>query len=193
LPVSEEIPERFAVIKHLRPNSKVLEIGANKGGVSSLIASILNNSLDLVSVEPLQSTCEGLQELGIILGKKFTTFCGVVRGRNSGFVECSGEKNSYATCVSSTAESKTENLTIDELEKRYAIIFDTVIIDCEGCYESFLDDILNHYSIKQIQIEWDGVFYEEYILKHGFTLTAIYVHSNITKGVRVYDRIYDCN
>jgi FkbM family methyltransferase len=193
LPPSDEVPERMAVLKHMHPDSKVLEIGANKGGVSSLIASKLKNPLHLVAVEPIDSTCEGLKELGTRLNKRFNIFNGVLRGENSNYVECTGQKDSYATCKVSTAESKTQNLTLDEIEKKFQLVFDTVIIDCEGCYESFLHDVVNHYSIKQIQIEWDGTFYEEYILRHGFVLSAVYVHKSIAKGVRVYDRIYECS
>lgn len=189
LPPSEELPERMAVLKHLNPQAKVLEIGANKGGVSSLIASMLETSANLVSVEPILSTCQGLEILGKDLGKPFQVFCGVLRGNSSSYVECSGEKDSYAKCVASTSSSKTKNLTIDELETRYGIKFDTIVIDCEGCYVSFLQDILDHKSIRQIQIEWDGPFQEKKILDNGFKLTATYNHHILPKGVRVYDRI----
>jgi FkbM family methyltransferase len=188
LPYSEEIPERMAVLKHLNPQAGVLEVGANKGGVSSMIASVLHDPNNLVAVEPIQSTCDGLIDLGNQLGKKFQVFCGVVRGINSNFLECKGNMNSYAVCTASTESSPTENLTIDEIEQRFNILFDTVVIDCEGCYSSFLHDILNKPAIKQIQIEWDGEFLEQTILDSGFTLVATYAHVCLPKGVRVYDR-----
>ena len=193
LPESEEIPERFAVLKHLNPKSKVLEVGANKGGVSSLIALVLEDPSNLVSVEPIESTCEGLRNLGTQLGKEFRVFCGVVRGNNSKYVQCTGSKDSYAVCRDSTEASLTKNLTLDELEVRFNITFDTVVIDCEGCYVSFLQDILSRNTIKQIQIEWDGKFLEDEILTNsGFSLTARYIHHVLPLGVRVYDRLYTC-
>lgn len=189
LPPSEELPERMAVLKHLNPQARVLEIGANKGGVSSLIASVLETSTNLVAVEPILSTCQGLEDLGKQMGKPFNVFCGVLRGKSSSFVECSGQKDSYAKCIPSTELSKTENLTLDQLEIKYGLTFDTIVIDCEGCYSSFLQDILDRKSIQQIQIEWDGPFQEKQIIENGFKLIAKYNHHILPMGVRVYERI----
>jgi hypothetical protein len=189
LPPSEEIPERLAVVRHLNPQSKVLEIGANKGGVSATIASVLDDSKNLVSVEPIQSTCEGLKDVGLKIGKPFRIFCGVLRGESAEYITCDGEKNSFATCVTSSKETtETINLTFKEIEELFSIQFDTVVIDCEGCYTHFLQDIVQNENIKQIQIEWDGEFKEEEILKNGFSLLANYYHIDLPKGVRVYER-----
>jgi hypothetical protein len=151
---------------------------------------VLNDSNNLVAVEPIKSTCDGLLSLGQKLKKPFRVFCGVLRGTSSEFLQCKGEKNSYAHCSSAKQNTTTtENLTIYQLQERFNIQFDTIIIDCEGCYTSFIEDILNLKQIKQIQIEWDGVFLENDILRAGFKCTAIYQHVCLPKGIRVYDRI----
>jgi len=189
LPRSSEIGERMAVLKHLNSSSKVLEVGANIGGVSSIIASILDDSKNLISIEPIQGTCDNLQKLGQNLKKPFNVFCGVLRGQNAEFLECHGKPNSYAKCHTLSKQStKTENLTLNEIQTRYNINFNTIIIDCEGCYTSFINDILSNYTITQIQIEWDGPFLENQILNAGFVCTGIYKHADLSKGVRVYDR-----
>lgn len=187
LPQSGECGERMAVLKHLDPNAKVLEIGANIGGVSSLIAAVLNDPNNLIAVEPIESTCEGLCELGKSLNTPFRTFAGVIQGEGKPKLNCTGSKNSYAHCVESD-NPKTENLSIDEIEKKFNITFTTVIIDCEGCYTSFLSDILKKPSITQIQIEWDGPMMESDILLNGFECVAIYQHCCLEHGVRVYNR-----
>ena len=187
LPDSDECGERMGVLEHLDPRARVLEIGANRGGVSSLIAAILHDSNNLVAVEPIASTCEGLQQLGNSLRTPFRTFAGVVKGAGKPDVDCTGEKNSYARCVPCECPA-TENLTIDELEKRFDIEFTALVVDCEGCFTSFLPDALQKRSIVQINIEWDGPFMEKEILDAGFVHVATYQHCGLPNGVRVYNR-----
>jgi len=187
LPDSEEVAERMGVMEHLSPDAVVLEIGASVGGVSSIIAAKLKNSQNLVAVEPHKETCDGLQQLGARLGTPFHTFAGVVRGDEAPMVNCTGAKNDYVTCVE-CPNPETENLTVAQIEQRYGLTFDTVVIDCEGCYMNLFPTLLCNLLIKQIQIEWDGRFMEKELFEAGFRLVATYKHIYVANGVRVYNR-----
>jgi hypothetical protein len=178
LPDSEEVSERMAIIDHLRPG-RVLEIGGNVGGVSSLIHAMGN---DLVVVEPSKYSCAHLRTLVPHV------FEGVVRGEGDKLLQCETKSlGEYCVCKESNHPT-TKNATIADLEAKFGK-FQSVVIDCEGCYTSLLPDILGSASIKQIQIEWDGPFLEEAILRSGYVLSGAYEHVNVEYGVRVYDKV----
>ena len=187
IPESGEVSERAAVLDHISPNDVVLEIGANVGGVSSLISSILTNSRNLVSVDPLLKNCNHLVTLGTQLGSPFNVFCGVVKGQQP--LQCTGLQvlGAYVNCKPCDTPS-TVNFTINEIQELYKLEFTAVVIDCEGCYKYIFPQIFELNSIKQIQIEWDGDFLEDDVLKAGFTLEETYYHQFLSKGVRVYKR-----
>jgi hypothetical protein len=188
LPQSFEVSERAAVLEHINRKDVVLEIGANVGGVSALLASILESPKNLVSIDPLAANCSHLLELGRSLKKEFNVFHGVVRGPQQ--IDCRGideRAGSYCECSPSNSPL-TENLTIEDIEKRFNLNFTAAVIDCEGCYEKLMPQILSIRSLSQIQIEWDGKFMEDEILGAGFKLSATYLHKHLKRGVRVYKR-----
>lgn len=191
IPDSDEVAERLAVLEHISSSDRVLEIGANIGGVSSLLASILDTPSHLLSVDPLRANCEHLKTLGESIDKPFNVFCGVVKGLQD--IDCIGPNKigSYVKCFprKSGESQKTINLSVKDLERKFSIQFTAVVIDCEGCYEYILPQILSSNSIKQIQIEWDGKFLEQDVLKSGFTLIKNYLHEHLERGVSVYKRV----
>ena len=60
-----EAVERIVVLNHISPDDVVLEIGANIGGVSTLLASMLSDPKRLISVDPHQGNCTFLKNEGI--------------------------------------------------------------------------------------------------------------------------------
>ena len=191
IPESLEAAERMAVMNHISSDDVVLEIGANIGGVSTLLASMLSNPNHLVSVDPHQGNCTFLKKEGMRIGKPFNVFHGVVKGPT--LLSCTGSTTvgSYVhcePCINSTNVNETENLSILQLEERYRLQFTAVVIDCEGCYESLMPQILAHHSIRQIQIEWDGTFMEKDIINAGFKHVDTYTHLHLFRGVRVYKK-----
>lgn len=180
LPESDEVSERMAILTHLPPG-RVLEIGGNVGGVSSLIHEMGN---DLVVVEPSKYSCDHLRKIV----PKAAVFEGVVRGEGDTLLQCDTEEiGEYCLCEESSNPT-TANTTIDDLEAKYGK-FSSIVIDCEGCYTSFFPDIIGSSSIKQVQIEWDGLFLEEALLRSGYVLSGVFEHVNIENGVRVYDKV----
>jgi len=50
--LKREIPEQLMVLKHLNKNDIVLELGGSIGRNSCIISNILNDSKNLVTIEP---------------------------------------------------------------------------------------------------------------------------------------------
>jgi hypothetical protein len=176
LPDTTEWSERMAVMNHL-PKGRVLEIGGNVGGVSSMIHAL---GRDLVVVEPSKFSCNKLRSLVP------QVFEGVVRGEGDTLLDCPSEKEGEYCICKESANPGTQNTTIYDLEEKFGE-FESIVIDCEGCYKSFFPDIISS-GIRHIEIEWDGIFLEDALIRSGFTLSAVYNHPFLEKGVRVYDR-----
>jgi len=186
---SGEIPERISVNYFIEPTDKVLEIGGSVGGVSEIIAKKLNNPKNLVVLEPSNESFQKLLELS----KKynFNAFNGPLVNENEN-LECkkTGIFSDYYVC--NPVNYKVDNnITFKNLQEKYNIVFDTLVIDCEGCYENFLEQNFqngNLKDIKKIFIEWDGKFIEDSFIKEGFVLVAMLPHTHLEKGNRVYVR-----
>lgn len=188
LPGSEELPERMGILNHLHPESVVLEIGGGDGGVSILIAHVLTNSKHFLTIEANPFKAKKLLQLGHIFSKPFYVFNGVLTDGSYKLDCISKDIKSYSICNNVVVNEHTENLTFFDMQEKYNLKFDTLIIDCEGCYKYFLLDILKLPQIKQVQIEWDGEFLEDKILKEGFRLVCTYKHICLPNGVRIYER-----
>ena len=68
-------------------------------------------------------------------------------------------------------------------------MFDTLVIDCEGCYESIFKNAIDSGWLNQIRkiiIEWDGKFMEKLLIDNGFKLIDYKEHSDLINGVKTY-------
>lgn len=184
---SDEVPERLSAYLFIEPNDKVLEIGGNIGGVSAIIADKLKNSRNLVVVEPSDIAVENLSKISY--KHDFNVYHGVIVAENKN-LECKLTHGNYFACENVDYKVK-NNITFNELQEKYNIIFDTLVIDCEGCYEDLFSDGFEKGwfdNIKKIIIEWDGRDFEKVILDKGFYFISYLPHANLEKGVRVYFR-----
>jgi len=189
LPDSDEIAERLTAHFFIDQDDVVLEIGGNIGGVSSVIASKLKNGNNLVVLEP---SVKALKELKNISEKyyNFNIYEGalVKKGQN---IECKCTNNStYADCKE--VKYKVENnILFEDLEKKYNLKFNTLVIDCEGCYLDIFEDAVNRgwlKNINKILIEWDAKNLENLLFNQGFKLVYYLPHPNLEHGVKVYLR-----
>ncbi len=194
LPTTTEVPERLAVYDCLHKNNVVLEIGGNIGGVSAVIATILEDPNNLVVVEPSKSAVEQLIKLKTIIKKDFNIMNGVLLSKDKK-IHCSQQDNGgYSECkeVSTNENSTILTKTFYEIQDMYHLVFDTLVIDCEGCYKSIFKDSIESGWLEQIRtiiIEWDGTFMEKLLLHNGFTLVDYKVHSSVRNGVKTYIRL----
>ena len=66
-----EIPEQLMVLTHLKPTDIVLELGGSIGRNTCIISKILNDSSDLVTIEPNETERIGLEKNKLLNKFKF--------------------------------------------------------------------------------------------------------------------------
>lgn len=179
----DELIEQELCFKYIKPTSKILEIGANVGRVSLILSTILNDSKNLVSLE----CC-------------LDTFMNLVLNKNINNYEFNCEKsvlsiqdlyinvlensifsrpliyNEYYNVVQKDKwlYKKLKKISYSEIEKKYNIKFDTLVIDCEGSFYYILQDFPNMLkNINLIIIENDFESIEQYnYVKDKFILAG---------------------
>jgi FkbM family methyltransferase len=149
----EELPEQKMAVKYLTGNEKVLELGSNIGRNSLIIGSIVKNN-NFVSLEPDYNIFKILEDNRNINNLSFHI-------ENLALSKQKLIQRGWETKPSDILEEgyKWVNiLNFDELQNKYKIDFDTLILDCEGAFYFILKDspeILN--NIKLIIMENDYI------------------------------------
>jgi FkbM family methyltransferase len=174
---TEEYSEQMMAIKNLTGNEKVLEIGGNIGRNSLIIAYILNEKKNnrLVTLESSKVIYQKLLH-NKIQNPDLDFFI-----ENSALSSKPLKQNKWDTSFyeeNSVLEKDYElvdTITFQELQEKYKIEFDTLVLDCEGAFYYILLDmpeILD--NIKLIMIENDfkeeeqKKYFDETLLKRGF-------------------------
>jgi len=132
----EEFPEQKMAMKYLKGNEKVLEIGGNIGRNSCVISRILNHS-DFVSLECDSAIAEQLIENRDLNKLTFHV-------ENAALSKRTLIQKGWDTIPSDTLlEGYTwvPSITLDELNQKYNIAFDTLVLDCEGAFYYILLDM----------------------------------------------------
>lgn len=149
---TEEYPEQLMTAMHLPSDARVLELGGNIGRNSCVIASILTDSRNLVSLESCKESADCLQINAIINGLHFHVEPSALSKRpliQNGW-------NTIPSDIDLPGYTRVNTITFEELQKKYNIIFDTLVADCEGALYYILNDdpdILK--NIKLIIVEND--------------------------------------
>ena len=155
--MNDEYPEQIMAVKYLTGNEKILEIGGNIGRNSLVISSILKekNNTNFVSLESSKDISYQLTYNRDINKLNFYIEPSALSKRNL-------IQKGWDTMVSDVLLDgyiKVDTITLDELQSKYNIDFDTLVLDCEGAFYYILMDmpeILN--NIKLIIMEndyWD--------------------------------------
>lgn len=149
-----ETPEHDLVRKHLPQNSTVLEFGARYGSTSCEIAAIQKNSGKLVAVEPDSSVWQAYEQNIKAHYCNAHLLKGVVGNRPA---SKKGRSKDYATRYSFM---EVPALSFFDLQKKFDLNFDTLLIDCEGCVQNLLDQNPNMLAnIDTILMEGDMGIY----------------------------------
>jgi FkbM family methyltransferase len=159
---NEELPEQKMVVRYLTGNEKVLEIGGNIGRNSLVIASILENSNNLVTLECDINIAKQLTENRDLNNLNF-------------YVECSALSNrkliqkGWDTIPRDTLEQGytwVDTITLENLKTKYNIVFDTLVLDCEGAFYYILMDmpeILNNINLIIMENDYWDISKKNYI------------------------------
>ena len=120
----------------LKGNEKVLEIGSNIGRGSLIIASILNDQHNFLTLECDPESFEKLNHNKLINNFSFYT-------ENSALSKRKLIQKGWDTlCSDELIEGYKwiNTITLEELKSKYPIPFDTLFLDCEGAFYYILLD-----------------------------------------------------
>ena len=156
--LQEEFPEQMMAMKYLKGTEKVLEIGGNIGRNACVIGRILNHS-EFVSMECDSAIAEQLRENRDLNQLTFHVENAALSKRK--LIQKGWDTLPSDVLLDDYAWVPT--ITLEELNEKYKIPFDTLVLDCEGAFYYILQDmpeILD--NIKLILMEND---YHEYSQK----------------------------
>jgi len=163
--LNEELPEQKMAVRYLTGNEKILEIGGNIGRNSLVIANILgNNDINLVTLESDDNIAIQLKENRDLNNFKFHI-------ENSALSKRKLIQHGWDTIVSDVLQDGYKwinTITLQELNSKYNINFDTLVLDCEGAFYYILMDmpeILNNINLIIMENDYHDISKKQYIDK----------------------------
>lgn len=160
--LAEEYPEQLMTAMFLPENAKVLELGGNVGRNSCVIASILKNEKNLVTLESSKESAKLLKENKDHNGLKFhieASALSKVPLIQSGWITIPSD-------IVLDGFFRVNTITFHELQKKYAIKFDTMVVDCEGALYYILRDspeILKNMKLVIIENDFLDIRHLKYV------------------------------
>jgi FkbM family methyltransferase len=169
--MNNEVPEQKMVVSYLTGVEKVLEIGGNIGRNSLVIASILKDNTNLVTLECDKNIAKQLEENRDLNNFKFHI-------ENSALSKRKLIQKGWDTLPSDTLHDGynwVNTITLEELNAKYNIKFDTLVLDCEGAFYYILMDmpeILNNINLIIMENDYKEIekknYVDEILGKHNF-------------------------
>ena len=135
--LEDELPEQKMIVRYLKGHEKVLEIGGNIGRSSLVIASILENTNNLLTLESDENISKQLIENRKSNNMKFHIECSALSKRKL-------IQKDWDSKPSETLEPGfkwVNTITLEQLKMKYNINFDTLVLDCEGAFYYILMDM----------------------------------------------------
>jgi FkbM family methyltransferase len=149
-----EFEEQIMAIKYINPDDIVLEFGSNIGTNSCVISAILEDSTNLVTIEPCKNfhneleTNKKLNNFSFSIEKRALSKNQIVmNGWNSDLNSNKKDDNNWKII---------DNISYPNFKQKYQKKFTVLVIDCEGAFYHILNDypeILN--NIRCVIIEND--------------------------------------
>lgn len=160
----EEYPEQLMAVRYLTGYEKVLEIGSNIGRNSLIINHILSqkNNNSFVTLESdidIANILKYNRDLNKFNFHIETAALSKRRLIQKGW-------NTVCSDVSLDGYKNVNTITLEELNKKYNIDFDTLVLDCEGAFYYILKDspeILNNIRLIIIENDYRIAEHKNYI------------------------------
>jgi FkbM family methyltransferase len=194
----EEYPEQEMSVMFIKPDDIVLEIGGNIGRNSCIIASLLNDSKNLVVFESFYIIAEQLKENRDLNNFNFhIEDCAISKYelyQNGWDTKPMNEMNNEELETWSTIKTATWS----NIKNKYDnMIFNTLVADCEGAlYYILRDEPTFLENFKKIIIENDflnnfnhKLFVDEEFKKFNFK--RVYVKS-LSNNLPIFDKVREC-
>jgi FkbM family methyltransferase len=161
---NDELPEQLMAVKYLTGDEKVLEIGSNIGRNTLIIAHILNkmNNNNFVTLESDENIFKQLLHNKELNNLNFYA-------ENSALSQRKLIQQGWNTMVSDILIPGWQNINTikyDELMLKYNIIFDTLVLDCEGAFYYILMDmpfILDNIKLIIMENDYNDANHKNYI------------------------------
>jgi len=160
----DEVPEQKMVLRYLSVDAKVLELGSNVGRNTLTIASILasKNNNNFVTVECDKNIAECLRENRDLNNFSFHIETAALSKRKlmqRGWETEVGEvlKDGY-TWV--------DTISLEQIHNKYNIVFDTLVLDCEGAFYYILMDmpeVLDNINLIIMENDYHELDKKEYV------------------------------
>lgn len=161
--IQEEYPEQLLTVMFLDENAKVLEIGSNIGRNSCIIASILNNDKNLVTLESDTDIIPKLE-----YNKYINNFNFNIENYALSTVPLIQREWNTKTFLKEIPQGWKEVNTINfnDLQIKYNMQFDTIILDCEGAFYQILLDMpecLENINTIIMENDYDNIDKKNYV------------------------------
>jgi FkbM family methyltransferase len=161
---NDELPEQKMAVRYLTGDEKVLEIGGNIGRNSLIIASILKNNANFVTLESDTYIAKQLTENRDLNNFNFHIESSALSNRKL-------IQSGWNTIPSDTllkGYSWVNTISLDKLKTKYNIEFDTLVLDCEGAFYYILMDmpnILDNINLIIMENDYNDKSHKVYINK----------------------------
>lgn len=146
--LSEEYPQQLHIAEFISQDAKVLQLGANIGRNSLIIASLLQDDRNLVAVE-----CNAVKANILECNKHNNQF--------NFYVETSAISD-HNECIKSLGVVDGKTITLPDFMEKYQIYFDTLVVNCEGALFHILRSYPKLlYGINLVIVENDYPSYDQ--------------------------------
>uniref|UniRef100_A0A6C0ATD3 Methyltransferase n=1 Tax=viral metagenome TaxID=1070528 RepID=A0A6C0ATD3_9ZZZZ len=162
--LTDELSEQRMAVTYLTGKEKVLELGGNIGRNSLVIASILGeeNSSNLVTLECDTYIANQLRENRDANRFSFHIENAALSKRNL----IQRDWDTIESDILLDGYNPVTTITLDELNAKYNILFDTLVLDCEGAFYYIVMDmpeILNNITLIIMENDYHELSHKEYI------------------------------
>lgn len=167
--IKDELPEQLMVATYLDENATVLELGANIGRNTCIIATILKDDTRLVTLESNGDYISQLMDNRNNNGFNFHVVNAALSKVK--LIQAGWQSTTVRDLLGANTDPDylpqgyfwTNTITFEALQAKFNLVFDTLVIDCEGAIYQILNDdpgILR--NIKTIIIENDFQTMDQY-------------------------------
>ncbi len=170
--LNEEFPEQVMAAKYIRETDTVLEIGANIGRNTCVIASLLDDDTRLTTLECCQEYVKQLQvnrdqnNFSFHIEPSALSKVGLMQKGWDTFLSGDG--------VIPQGYTKVDTITFSELQEKYKLRYNVLVADCEGALYQILKDepdMLKDIEIVIIENDFHNIdnkrFVDEKFLQNG--------------------------
>lgn len=172
--IREEGVEQLMSVMFIRPHDQVLELGSNVGRNSIVIASILDNDRNLVTLESAPETVKKLQWNKMLNYMNFNVENAALTKQ-----KLIQNPNTWQTTPSDDVPEgfyQVSSITVDQLYDKYKLDFTVLVADCEGSLYYILQEFpeILQKNIKTLIVENDyhefshKEFVDQQFQKNGF-------------------------